>query len=176
MLHEPDTSTIDSAHPAIGLKYIAARTDRVIAAGIEAPINLQLARLKRGAIEKARAAMKEVRRPEELPESAAANLARTTIERVVAELRNGGRPRAIDVVYDELDTLLLAARFDDARVMLIAFAQNTLPLAVLLSALTVSLPWRAALGDARVKVSQKAEELARHEGGEPKVKGISRFL
>lgn len=167
---EPDTSTIGSTH------LLAPRTDAAVAAGVEAAVALQLARLKRGAIEHARAAMEQARRPEEQPESAAANLARATIERVVAELSQGRRPRAIDVVYDELDSLLLAARFDDARVMLIAFAQNALPLAVLLSALTVSLPWRAALGDARVQVSQKAEDMARHQGGETKVRDISRFL
>jgi hypothetical protein len=132
----------------------------------ESKAKYQVVYLKRAAVRQ---------RHGEGPESAAAKLAETTI-RCVQDKLTLGRARAIDAVYDGLDPILLAARFDDARVMLIAFAQNELPLAILLSALTVSFPWRATLGGARAELSKKVEQVARQEGGEEKVREIARFL
>lgn len=98
-----------------------------------------------------------------------------TVQRVRDELPRS-RARAIDIVYDTIDPLLVAARIEDAQVLLTAFAQSDLPLAVLLSALTASYPWRTALGDARIELAERARDLAQQEGGVAKVREISRFL
>lgn len=105
----------------------------------------------------------------------AAMAAEKTIQRVHDELPRS-RARAIDIVYDTLDPLLVTACIEEAQVLLRALAQNELPLAVLLSALTVSYPWRATLGDAREELAEKARGLARREGGDAKVREIARFL
>lgn len=104
-----------------------------------------------------------------------ARIAEATVQRVRDELPRS-RARAIDIVYDTIDPLLVAARIEDAQVLLSAFAQNDLPLAVLLSALTASYPWRTALGDARIELAERARDLAQQEGGVAKVREISRFL
>jgi hypothetical protein len=109
------------------------------------------------------------------PELSAAHLARATVESVRVELLTS-RAKAIDVVYDTLDPLLIADRIQDAGIVLRAIAQNKLPLAVLLSALTVSAPWRAILADARQELSAKARALAEEIGGQDKVAELSRFF
>lgn len=152
------------------LKRHLIRTDAVVAAGVEAGLPFQVLRLQNIAKLRARTQQPEA------PESVAATAAADTIAQVLSELTAGRRARAIDVVYDALDSLLLAARFDDARVMVIAFAQNRLPLAVLLSALTITFPWRSSLGEARTLLSSKAQQVARADGGEAKVQEIARFL
>jgi len=67
-------------------------------------------------------------------------------ERVVAsikaKLQDGRKPDAIDIVYRELDDLLLHELFDEASVLLSAFAKSELPLALLMSVLIASKPWR----------------------------------
>jgi len=74
------------------------------------------------------------------------------------------RARAIDIVYNELDDLLLARRFDEANAGLLAIATSDLPLSLLLSALIVSLPWKAETREARRELSKKAQELAIAKG------------
>jgi hypothetical protein len=111
--------------------------------------------------------------PTDLTESA--RDAQDTVAKITEAL-TANRASAIDVVYDKLDPLLLSARMDDARVMIRAIAENSLPLAIVLSALSVSYPWRVELGDARTELSQKARQLALEAGGEEKVREISRFL
>lgn len=48
----------------------------------------------------------------------------------------------LDVVYDALDDLFLASRFDEAEEFVRLAANDAAPMAVLLSLLTISLPWR----------------------------------
>jgi len=86
------------------------------------------------------------------------------------------RVQEIDTVYDELDLLLLANRFEDAQRIINVVTQTKLPLAILLSALTISYPWRVELGVARIELAKKAEKIAREVGGEAKVLEIARFL
>jgi hypothetical protein len=80
--------------------------------------------------------------------------AQSVIDKIKNELETN-QSRAIDILYDELDQLLLDSKFDDAKVMIIAIAQSDLPLSLLLSALTVSHPWRVELGDARAQLVGK---------------------
>jgi ribosomal protein L20A (L18A) len=106
----------------------------------------------------------------------AARAAQKTIEKIQEELSRNKRARAIDVVYQELTSRLLATRFEEAAILIQVLAQQKkLPLAILLSALTASRPWRATLGKARAELSKKARELAADES-EEKVRQISRFL
>lgn len=97
-----------------------------------------------------------------------------TIERALEALQES-RARAVDVVCDELDELLLATRSEDAGALLLALSERELPLAVLLSALVVSYPWRETLGAARQALADKALSLAALEG-EEKVHEVSKFV
>lgn len=54
---------------------------------------------------------------------------------------------AIDVVYDELDELLLASRFDDVSAALDAIVGSDLPVSVLMSARVVYAPWSERIGE-----------------------------
>jgi hypothetical protein len=102
--------------------------------------------------------------------------ARDFIRRVSQQLSSGPRSAAIDIVYEELDSLLLSSRFVDARVRLTALAQSDLPLAICLSALTVTFPWRVELDAVRTALSKRTKKLALEVGGDEKVRQIARFL
>lgn len=82
----------------------------------------------------------------------------------------------IDAVVDALDPLLVDGRIEEAQALLRSLAQGDTHLAVLLAALVVSRPWRAALGDARVSLVDAAREVAERDGSKEKVRQIARFL
>lgn len=68
--------------------------------------------------------------------------------------------RAVDATYDVLDEMLLAGELDDARALLSRLDGLRLP--ILLSALTITLPWRTAMGEER----RRLVEAVRHVAGE----------
>jgi len=78
-------------------------------------------------------------------------------ERVVAsikaKLQDGRKPDAIDIVYRELDDLLLHHLFDEASVLLSAFAKSELPLSLLMSALIAAKPWRKEIRKSLAEIS-----------------------
>lgn len=65
-----------------------------------------------------------------------------------ARLAEGRRADAIDMVYDKADDLLLAGHFDEADALLRSLAADDLPSCVLMSALTVSRPYRGSMPEA----------------------------
>ena len=67
-----------------------------------------------------------------------------------------GRPEEIDRLYDELDDLLLGGKLVEAEAMLRSLDRDDISLAILLSALTVSRPWKNLLGETWQKLSQRA--------------------
>lgn len=86
------------------------------------------------------------------------------------------RARAIDDLIDELDPLFVDGRIKEAQALLRSLATSDASLAILLSALVVSHPWRVALGDARLCVVDAAHRAARRDGGEALVRKIARFM
>ena len=102
-------------------------------------------------------------------------MAQDWISQLTAQLESS-RPKAIDMVYNELDRLLWETKFDEAGSILHSIAQSNLPLAFVLSALTASYPWRQWLVEARKELIDKATALAMEIGGEAKVQEIRRFL
>lgn len=84
--------------------------------------------------------------------------------------------KTIDDVYDAIEGLLVDGRIEEAQATLRSLTGSDAPLAVLLSALIVSRPWRADLGDARVGLVEAARRVAQRDGGEAKVRQIARFL
>lgn len=82
--------------------------------------------------------------------------AATVIEKIKAELGQGRIARAVDVVYFELDEMLLGGAGDDVGEVMRLMVVHELPLAIVFSALTISLPWR---GGSLVSARQ---ELARY--------------
>jgi hypothetical protein len=97
------------------------------------------------------------------------------ISQLEAQLETS-RPKAIDMVYNELDLLLWENKFDEAKKIIHSIAQSDLPLAFILSALTASYPWRQWLKEPRKELIDKATSLAIEVGGEAKVDEISLFL
>lgn len=71
-------------------------------------------------------------------------MALSIVERIRQEKN---RARAIDIVYDELDSLLLSKRFDEAKALICELTQSSLSSTILISAVLVSSPWRAELGE-----------------------------
>lgn len=68
------------------------------------------------------------------------------------------RPTAIDMVYDVLDTLLLAKRFDEVQLILVEFLKrDDVPMSILLSVWIVTKPWRNELHYAWVGLDQKVQ-------------------
>lgn len=100
----------------------------------------------------------------------------TVIEKIKAELGQGRTARAVDVAYSELDDMLLGGACDDAREVMRLMVVHELPLSVVLSALTISLPWRIATGSARQELAQyalaKAIENYGADEGEVTLRGL----
>ena len=91
----------------------------------------------------------------------------------IREQINAGRlARAVDSVYDAVDELLLAGSFSDATDLIRAIIQRQLPLPILLSILTISLPWRERLGPVRSEVVEAVRSRALEEGVEQKVAAV----
>ena len=68
------------------------------------------------------------------------------------------RPTAIDMVYDELDSLLLAKRFGEVQLILVEFLKrDDVPMSILLSAWIVTKPWRNDLRYAWVGLDQQVQ-------------------
>lgn len=106
----------------------------------------------------------------------AAGTAQGLITRIREQLAAGRRARAVDIVYDGVDELLLSKSFDVATIVIRAIVQNKLPLAILLSVLTVSLPWRDMLGPVRLELVEAVRLQALEEGGKAKVIAVLRGL
>ena len=97
------------------------------------------------------------------------------VERIRSELILN-RARGIDVLYNEVDDLLLASKFDEANAALLEIAESNLPLSILLSALVVSHSWSMQTLHARNELKKKAKRVAYEIGGDEKVKEIAHHL
>lgn len=71
----------------------------------------------------------------------------------------GAHNEAIDTVYDELDDACLAGRFDFVRSSILALVQDEHCSPVLLSALTITLPFRSELGAVRLRAANRVRYL-----------------
>ena len=91
------------------------------------------------------------------------------VQAVQTHLDAGHRALAIDAVYDTLDDLLLADSFDESAKFVREIAASDLPLSVLLSALTVTRPWKEQLGESRVELL----EAARRHNNEAALRGLT---
>ena len=91
------------------------------------------------------------------------------VQAVQAHLDTGHRTLAVDAVYDTLDDLLLANSFDEAAEFVRDIAKSDLPLLILLSALTVTRPWKEQLGESRVELL----EAARRHNNEAALRGLT---
>lgn len=69
------------------------------------------------------------------------------------------RVDAIDIIYDEMDELLIAGKIVEAKAELVAAAEGNLQLSFVLSFLTITLPWVVQLGEARVKMEERARAI-----------------
>lgn len=106
----------------------------------------------------------------ELPQAMIA--ARTTIGEIRKHLEAGRRASAIDIVYDSIDELLLSKSFSDASTVIRAIIQEDFPLPILLSALTISLPWRDMLRGVRAELVDVIRRRALQDGGEAKAAAV----
>ena len=104
------------------------------------------------------------------PTSSTDRISTQLLATIRTHLSSNDRPAAIDATYDTLDGLLLLGRIDAAAAVIDALATGQLPLPILLSALTVSLPWRETLGPARMLLVVAARAAAMREGGEEKAR------
>lgn len=86
------------------------------------------------------------------------------VDSIRQHLAAGHRPHAIDVVFDTLDELLLARRFVEATAHIHEIVVSDLPILIHLSALTVTRPWCAELGWARVELAEAAYRLTERDG------------
>ena len=104
------------------------------------------------------------------------SFARVFVEHLSGQVVAGHRSLAIDLVYDYLDRLLLDKLVVEASDLMLAVARSDLPLPILLSALTISLPWRNETREARAALVDAAWHKALQEGGEEKAKAALRGL
>jgi len=91
-------------------------------------------------------------------------------------LSRGERDAAIDIVYDRIDGLLLRKQFDAADISLRAIIQNDLPIDILISALTVTLPFKAELRARQALITalrSKAWEVGGAEKAEAVLNGLT---
>lgn len=65
--------------------------------------------------------------------------------------------QAIDFIYDELDDRLLDKKFDEVNRILQLMIEIELPTGVLLSILTVTLPWKKDLSE-RKRIIEKVRK------------------
>ena len=86
------------------------------------------------------------------------------------------RGALLDVMYEELDELLLDSRYEEARVKILEYTTGDYPLAVLMGIMLITYPWREQLKEARHEVSMRILQVAHEIGGEDKVAEVSRFL
>ena len=100
------------------------------------------------------------------------NAAQALVTQVRRLLEDGQRTRAIDAVYDTIDDLLLDKSFDEARFVIRAISREDFPLPILLSALTISLPWREVLSDVRAELANVIRQRALKDGGESKATAV----
>ena len=78
----------------------------------------------------------------------------------------GRKDAAIDLLFDTLDDLMLAGRFDETIAHLRAIHVGAMPPFILLGALTITLPWRDQLGDARADVVTLARNVITEQQGQ----------
>jgi len=100
----------------------------------------------------------------------------TVVAEIQALMDGEAVSRAVDHTYRTLDTHLLAGEFDQAEYILRAMQTSGLPLAVRLSALTITTPWRQRfrLAHEALRASIKAQAFA--IGGQQKVDAVFRGI
>ena len=86
------------------------------------------------------------------------------VEQVTQKLKDS-RSQAVDILYSELDALLLDDKLDAANIVLCDISRSDLPLVFILSASVVSFPWSGELTEARNELIRKARQLAFLDGG-----------
>jgi hypothetical protein len=111
-------------------------------------------------------------RIEDINSSLSELLGQNLVERVRGVLAEGSRSRALDVVYAELDRKLLAGDLATCEAALVAAARSDLPLSILVGYLTITLPWRKALGSAREELVNVVRQMAFAAGGNAKVAAV----
>jgi hypothetical protein len=86
--------------------------------------------------------------------------------------------RALDGMYDRIDDLMLQGRFEPVERMLRLAAEDSrpLPLVALGGLLTITLPWRDRLGEARTVLAARALEVAQNEHGDQEARAILKGL
>ena len=106
----------------------------------------------------------------------AAKIASKLVLTIQQDVRQGHRAKAVDALYDELDQQLIRRQFESASVIMSAMIQNELPLFILVSALTVTLPWRSNLDASRAELVNHVRTRAISEGGPAKAEAVLRGL
>lgn len=99
----------------------------------------------------------------------------SVVVRIQEKLSKGELTSAIDIIYDVLEPIQKDS-MTEAKQVLTSLTQHEMPLAILLSALVATLPWRDVLGDARVELANRTRSAAYLLGGDSRVAEISRFL
>lgn len=69
------------------------------------------------------------------------------------------RSLAIDIVYDNLDILLLEKDFKSADSLMREIAVENFPLSIFLSALIISNPWKQELKEARLMLIKECNKI-----------------
>jgi hypothetical protein len=92
------------------------------------------------------------------------------VQAVQTHLDAGHRTLAVDAVYDTLDDLLIAGSFVEAIGFVRELAESDLPLVILLSALTVTRPWKEKLGASRIELLEAAR---RHNSEDALLRGLT---
>jgi hypothetical protein len=77
------------------------------------------------------------------------------VEKILSLLGSGNKTEAIDVIYDEIDDLLLLGKIDEAASEIHAIAGTDFPQVIYLSALVISRPWQADLTTPRQAVYER---------------------
>lgn len=98
--------------------------------------------------------------------------AREVVAEIQALVNADAIPRAVDHTYNVLDALLLADSFLEAEEILMAIRASNLPIAVRLSALTISTPWRHRMRVAHEALRLSIRNQAYITGGQEKVDAV----
>lgn len=69
------------------------------------------------------------------------------------------RSLAIDIVYDNLDILLLEKDFKSADSLMRKIVVENFPLSIFLSALIISNPWKQELKEARLMLIKECDKI-----------------
>lgn len=104
------------------------------------------------------------------------NPAECFIQEVQDLLDEGELSKAIDHVYDTLDQHLLAGHFKEAEDILRASLHSEWPLVTLLSALTISTPWRDRFKVIHEALTLRIRNRAFAMGGQAKVDAVFRGI